>query len=96
MLLLFVNAGSWWLVEERRSRERCEGVFIVCLGSVATCLWFYYCVQVMDIIDVRLLLSLSVEVEEQYGRLKGGLVVTRDIRPAVGRIRQASKIEILL
>lgn len=72
-MLLFVDAFSWWLVEERR-RERCEGGFILCLGSVAACLWFYSCVQVMDIID-RLLFSLSVKAKEQYFRLEGELVV---------------------
>lgn len=52
------------------------GAFIPCLGPIAACLWLYFCTQVIDVIDSRLLFYLSVEGEEQYSRLEGGLVVT--------------------
>jgi len=44
-LLLCVDADGGWLVE-RNKEEEVRGVFIVCLGSVAACFWFYSGVQV--------------------------------------------------
>jgi len=88
MLLLFVDADGGWLVGRKKEEEVRRGL-IICLGSVAACLWFYSSVQVGH--NRPQAATLSIRLKEHMAKEKNTAARRQS---GVEKIRKVSKNEI--